>query len=75
LKYFSPEIWNRRFYGNYSCPIQLFANCFQPDMAGIYRNGQSAAPLPFGIGYHHRSNSSNLMLASRKEIVAQEVAK
>ena len=75
LQYFSPEIWNRRFYGKYSCPIQLFANCFQPDMADIYRNGQSAAPLPFGIGYHHRSNSSNLMLASRKEIVAQEVAK
>ncbi len=44
-------------------------------MAGIYRNGQSTAPLPFGIGYHHRNNSSNLMLASRKEIVAQEVAK
>ncbi len=75
LKYFSPEIWNRRFYGKYSCPIQLFANCFQPDMAGIYRTGESASPLNFGIGYHHRSNSSNLMLVSRKEIVAQEVVK
>ncbi len=75
LKYFNPEIWNRRFYGRYSCPIQLFANCFQPDMADMYRSGQNITPLPFGIGYHHRHNSSNLMLASRKEIVAQGVAK
>jgi hypothetical protein len=75
LKYFDPESWDRRFYGNYSCPIQLFANCFQSDMAGIYRQSQSAAPLPFGIGYHHRQKSSNLMLGSRKAVVAQEVAK
>jgi hypothetical protein len=75
LKYFNPENWNCHFYGSYSCPIQLFAKCFQPDMADVYRNGQSTAPLPFGIGYHHRKNSSNLMLAARKAIVAQEMSK
>ena len=75
LKYFDSGNWNCRFYGKYSCPIQLFANCFQPDMADVYRNGQSTSPLPFGIGYHHRRNSSNLMLASRKAIVAQEINK
>jgi hypothetical protein len=75
LKYFDPEKWDRRFYGKYSCPIQLFANCFQPDMAGIYQNGQNTSPLPFGIGYHHRRNSSNLMLISRKVVVAEEKIK
>jgi hypothetical protein len=75
LKYFEPAKWERRFYGQYSCPIQLFANCFQQDMAGIYRQGQNAKPLPFAIGYHHRLHSSNLMLASRKAIVAEEGSK
>ncbi len=32
-------------------------------------------PLPFGIGYHHRRDASNLMLASRKAVVAEEMAK
>ncbi len=75
LKYFDPEKWERRFYGKYACPIQLFNNCFQSELAKIYQNGQTAQPLPFGIGYHHRRNSSNLMLASRKTVVAEEVAK
>jgi hypothetical protein len=75
LKYFDAGNWNCRFYGRYSCPIQLFANCFQSDMAGIYRNSQGTGPLPFGIGYHHRKSSSNLMLAERKAIVAQEINK
>jgi hypothetical protein len=75
VKYFNPERWDRRFYGKYTCPIQLFANCFQPDMASIYQNGQNTSPLPFGIGYHHRRNSSNLMLSSRKVIVAEEETK
>ncbi len=68
LKHFDPAGWNRRFYGKYSCPIQLFNNCFQAEMAGIYKNGQNSSPLPFGIGYHHRRHSSNLMLALRKQV-------
>lgn len=75
LKYFDPGIWQRRFYGKYSCPIQLFSNCYQPDLAGMYQGCQNAQPLPFGIGYHHRRHSSNLMIASRKAVVAEEVAK
>jgi hypothetical protein len=75
LRYFDHQEWDRRFFGKYSCPIQLFANCFQSDMASMYRNGQNAQPLPFGIGYHHRRDSSNLMLASRKVALAEEVAK
>jgi len=75
LRYFEPERWDRRFYGKYSCPIQLFANCFQADMAGAYHQGPCAKPLPFAIGYHHNLHSSNLMLASRKAIVAEEGAK
>ncbi len=75
LRYFEPDKWDRRFYGKYSCPIQVFAKCFQADMADIYRNGQNPKPLPFVIGYHARPNSSNLLLASRRAIMAEEEAK
>jgi hypothetical protein len=75
LRYFEPERWERRFYGNYACPIRVFANCFQADMADIYRQGQNANPLPFVIGYTAQPQSSNLLLASRRTIVAEEEAK
>jgi hypothetical protein len=66
LRYFDPEGWDLRFYGTYSCPIALFSNCHQVDMANRYRRGQDIQPLPFGIGYRHRARTSNLMFASKK---------
>ena len=69
LRYFDPAVWDLRFYGTYSCPIALFSNCYQADMAARYRRGQDIQPLPFGIDYRHRARTSNLMLASKKEKV------
>ncbi|MDP1760848.1 MAG: hypothetical protein Q8L43_01345, partial [Deltaproteobacteria bacterium] len=66
LRYFDPAGWDLRFYGTYSCPIALFSNCYQADMAAIYKGGQDIQPLPFGIGYRHRARTSNLMFASKK---------
>jgi hypothetical protein len=65
LKYFDPAAWDLRFYGSYSGPIALFSNCYQADMANMYRS-QDIQPLPFGIGYRHRARTSNLMFASKK---------
>ena len=66
LRYFDPAGWDLRFYGTYTCPIALFSNCHQADMANIYRRGQDIQPLPFGIDYRHRARASNLMFASKK---------
>ena len=66
LRYFDPAVWNLRFYGTYTCPISLFRNCYQADMADIYRKGGDIPPLPFGIDYRHRVRTSNLMFASKK---------
>jgi hypothetical protein len=66
LRYFDPAGWDLRFYGTYSCPIALFSNCYQEDMANRYRRGQDIQPLPFGIDYRHRARTSNLMFASKK---------
>ena len=46
VRYFDPAVWNLRFYGTYACPIALFSNCYQADMANIYRRaGYPASPL------------------------------
>lgn len=66
LKHFDPSVWNLRFYGTCANPIPRFRNCYQADMADIYKKGQDIQPLPFGIGYHHRVHTSNLMFASKK---------
>ena len=66
LRYFDPAGWDLRFYGTYAGPIALFSNCYQADMANMYRRGQDIQPLPFGIDYRHRARTSNLMFASKK---------
>lgn len=71
VRYFAAEQWERRFFGVYKRPIALFQNCYQPDLAALYQQ-QPVAPLPFGIGYHHRRNSANLMLARRLPRLVEE---
>jgi hypothetical protein len=66
LKYFDRAAWNLRFFGTYSSPIDYFNNFRQKDLAEIYRKGTDVLPLPFGIDYRHRVNTSNLMFASKK---------
>ena len=74
LRYFDPAEWDLRFYGTYTCPIALFSNCHQADMAARYKS-QDIQPLPFGIGYHHRARTSNLMFAAKKVKVLADAPK
>ncbi|MBC7449304.1 MAG: hypothetical protein H7330_14725, partial [Hymenobacteraceae bacterium] len=54
-------------YGHYVKPISLFAKHYQHDLFTAYRDSlHRPRPLPFGTGYNHRANESNLMLALRK---------
>ena len=54
-------------YGSYTKPIPLFAKHYQHDLFTAYRDSvHRPKPLPFGTGYNHRANESNLMLAIRK---------
>jgi len=66
LKYFPRTAWNLKFFGNYASPINLFKNYRQRDLAEIYRQDAEVLPLPFGIDYLHRVNTSNLMFAAKK---------
>ncbi len=71
VRYLHASQWERRFFGVYKQPIALFRNCYQPDLAALYSQ-QPTTPLPFGIGYHHRRNSSNLLLARRISHLVEE---
>ena len=66
VKYFDRTTWNLRFFGTYTHPINYFKRYQQKDLADIYQKGTDVHPLPFGIDYCHRVNTSNLMLASKK---------
>ncbi|MBE9168801.1 hypothetical protein IQ238_15215 [Pleurocapsales cyanobacterium LEGE 06147] len=78
LKSFDSSQWDLTFYGNYTRPISLFSNRYQPELQQIYLTDDSIKPLNFNIGYQFKSNeckilrrkttepactSSNLMLA------------
>jgi hypothetical protein len=74
VTYFNPSVWNLQFYGCYHEPIALFDSRYQPELAEIYQTNQDIRPLPFGICYHHRPSTSNLMFAVKKESLAHNDA-
>ncbi|NEP13460.1 MAG: hypothetical protein F6K14_25285 [Symploca sp. SIO2C1] len=67
IKYVDEDKWDLTFYGNYTSPIGLFAERYQPDLRKIYQGDESIKPLNFGIGYKFGVNQSNLMLATKKD--------
>lgn len=65
--FFDDGRWRIIHYGHYTKPIKLFAAHYQHDLYTAYHDSLNRPrPLPFGTGYNHRANESNLMLALRK---------
>jgi len=62
---FPDHDWDLHPYGRFLGPIDLFKEHQQPDLAVLY-NAAKTTPLPFGIGYRHHANESNLLVAIRK---------
>ncbi|NET61518.1 MAG: hypothetical protein F6K47_36975 [Symploca sp. SIO2E6] len=67
IKYVDEEKWDITYYGNYTSPIGLFAERYQPDLRKIYQSDETIKPLDFGIGYKFGVNESNLMLSTKKD--------
>jgi hypothetical protein len=59
--------WKVQPYGRYVKPIEMFSGFYQKDLAKLYA-GKDHAPLDFGIGYYHRMDECNMILASRDPI-------
>lgn len=65
FRFFPPDHWDLRCYGNYVEPIPLFAEHMQDDLRAAYQ--ASPGPLlTFGSGYHYRTDTANLLLAVKK---------
>ncbi len=63
---FESKQWNLKFYGNYTQPIELFKNKYQPELWNIYHSQNNIKPLTFSNGYQSQIDKSNLMLAENK---------
>jgi hypothetical protein len=61
---FASDKWKLSPFGHYAGPIRLFRRYRQSRLSELYRNGH-AAPIDFGIGYRHRQQESNLLVAER----------
>ncbi len=65
FRFFAPDVWDLRCYGNYVEPIPLFAEHMQQDLRAAYL-ANPGPPLTFGSGYHFRTETANLLHAVRK---------
>ncbi|MGC8802317.1 MAG: hypothetical protein ACP5PS_00870 [Bacteroidales bacterium] len=65
FKFFDKNIWDLQGYGQYTKPIKLFEEFYEPDYRQFFRTTK-IKPLPFRIGY---SNPSNLLVAKKKSML------
>lgn len=65
-----PEDWDLKPFGAYLGPIDIFPGRYQPQLAQLFRKNKPPK-LDFGIGYRWRGHDSNLLLAIKKNTVAQ----
>jgi hypothetical protein len=66
VSYFDPLKWELQPFGNYVGPIPLFRNRYQASLARLFRT-RDRKGFDFGVGYQWRRNTSNLLLAIKKD--------
>jgi hypothetical protein len=65
VQYFGREQWSLRLFGNYTKPIALFKQYYQPTLQQYFANS-SPKPLTFGFGYQWNRHNSGIILATHK---------
>jgi len=70
LKFFDVSKWQLEPFGNYVAPISLFSSYYQPKMRQLFIR-EKAPKISFGLGYHHQSAQTSILLAIRKGDVAE----
>lgn len=61
LSAFQAAGWRVICFGNYTAPLEIFAQHEQPALRELYASG-AAFPLPFGFGYRWQRGESTLLL-------------
>ncbi|MBW7947583.1 MAG: hypothetical protein H3C60_14420, partial [Sphingomonadaceae bacterium] len=67
LRAFRAGEWTFHPFGNYLHPLGIFPGTYQPRLKEMFAK---APKLDFGVGYRHRPNESNLMIAVRNDTKA-----
>jgi hypothetical protein len=62
---FKSTEWQVFPYGNYTGPITLFKDKYQPDLTDFYTKTPHQ-PLSFGSGYKFTASASSLLVAKKK---------
>jgi hypothetical protein len=66
-RYFKPEIWQARLYGEYIKPVKDFSGVEQKDLKAAYADPASdLRKLPFHLGYHWSTNKDSILYFQRK---------
>jgi len=65
LRDFKPAQWEVVPYGNYTGPLELFKDKYQPDLTDFYARTPHQQ-LTFGSGYKFTASKSSLLVAKRK---------
>jgi len=65
LNKFNPSQWAITPYGNYTGPINLFKEDYQPDLTQLYASTPHS-PLSFGSGYKYIAANSSLLVAKKQ---------
>ena len=65
LHFFKPGEWDVSAYGNYTGPIEIFKDKYQPDLTQYYAANPHPA-LTFGSGYKFVAANSSLLVAKKK---------
>jgi hypothetical protein len=65
-RFFDKKVWDFKFYGRYTRPVNDFNWVYENDLKEVYRTDTSIKPVPFILGYHWDSNGINLLRAVRK---------
>jgi hypothetical protein len=67
-RYFKPETWLTRLYGEYVKPVKDFSGVEQEDLKAAYADPASdVRKLPFHLGYHWGSNKDSYQYFERKD--------
>lgn len=64
--------WSFHPFGNYVYPLGIFPNTYQPKLKALFAK---APKIDFGVGYRHRPNDSNLMMAVKNSVKAAQEAR
>ncbi|MDD8025386.1 MAG: hypothetical protein PHI34_02650 [Acidobacteriota bacterium] len=76
FRFFMPDTWRARLYGEYIKPVKDFSGVEQRDLKAAYSDPASdVRKLPFHLGYHWGTNKDSYLYFERLDVPANGAAR